>query len=249
MRRSYGALASKFCVQQKFAIPFRPTNWRIDDVDLPSTQFHNRLAYSVHRSNLSPLFAHNSSLTHLLTTNLELWLNQNNQLFFRTRFLRGKSRRHHRRQHHGCRNERHIHHDQVDRLTNVLRLQISRVGLFQQPHPRVTSQSRIDLPVPRIHRDHSCCSVLQQAVCETSGGGPNIKADAPTDLYLPALERPFQFQPASADIFLVISQQANRCVRLDRGPRFLDLLLVNQDLPGEDQRLAAFPRRNHSSIN
>src|SRR5450759_2225177 len=65
---------------------------------------------------------------------------------------------------------------------------------------------------------------------------------------MPVLQRPRQFQSATADKWLVIAQDANGGIVFDVCTCLFDLLLVDQYSAGKDERLAALPRRREPAL-
>src|SRR5208337_642385 len=128
-----------------------------------------------------------------------------------------------------------------------LRGEVARVGFLQQAHPRIAPQLRIHLPVTGIDRNHFGCAVLQKAVSKPTSGRANIHASSAVNVDSPVLQRPRQFQSAPADEGKVVTKNANLGFALDAGARFLDLLLVHQNAPGEDQRLRTLARRRQAT--
>ena len=97
------------------------------------------------------------------------------------------------------------------------------------------------LDVTGVDRDHTRGSVLEQAVREASGGGAHIKADFAGNVDPPIFESAFQLQTAAADIFQIFAKQPDCCFRSHLRAGFLKLLIVDQHLAGENERLRTLP--------
>ena len=92
------------------------------------------------------------------------------------------------------------------------------------------------------------CPILQQAIGEAPGGGANIHAALVSNVNVPVLQRPRQFQSAATDKRLVVAKDADGGVFFDVRTCLLNLLLVDQHSAGKDERLAALPRGREPAL-
>jgi len=107
-------------------------------------------------------------LPDLAPPRLELRLDQRDDLAARDQPAR------HRRQDEAQRDERHIDRRQPNRLGEFA--QGSGVLAFHEHHPRIVPQPPVQLPVADIDRINPVGAVLQQAVGESAGRGPDVGA-------------------------------------------------------------------------
>jgi len=83
--------------------------------------------------------------------------------------------------------------------------------------------------------------MLEHAIGKTARGRADIGAIPSAQLNLPACQRGFQLESAPADVALFFPQHPQNRSLLHRGAGLLHFLLVDQNPPGEDQRLRPFP--------
>ena len=98
----------------------------------------------------------------------------------------------------------------------------------------------MNLAVSGIDRNYPPRPVLQQAIGKTTGRGSNIEADATGYRDLSVRQRFFQLQPAPAHILQIAFKKAHLRLNIDGRSRLLYLLLVDENLPRQDQRLTSF---------
>ena len=79
--------------------------------------------------------------------------------------------------------------------------------------------------------------MLQHAISKTTCGCSDVGTVAPAEVNLPASQCGLQLQSTAADVALFFAQYAQDRSVLDIGAWLLDLLLVDQHAPSEDQRL------------
>src|SRR5580658_724000 len=229
------------CPEEEFAVAFGAENWRSDYVGANTGQVHQRSLHLLDRGCLSGLVAHNTALAHEFPSGFELRLDQDDHL--PAVALLGRRREggaYYGRQNRGRGNKRHVDHDEVYVFANRFSSHIACVGFFQESNARILAQLEIHLPVTRVDRDHASCAVLQQAIGEPTGGGADVEANSARNIYIPVLKGAFKFQSAAANILQIFAEQPDRRVGQNLGAGFLDLLVVNQHFPRENQGLGAF---------
>src|SRR6185437_1057374 len=96
------------------------------------------------------------------------------------------------------------HGKEIDRATQLIAAQISRVGFFQQLDLRMTSQLGVDLAIVGIDNDHVRGSALQHAIGESPGGGANVQALPSGEINPPVLQCRLEFEPAAADVSKIL---------------------------------------------
>src|SRR5215471_10552272 len=196
---------------------------------------------------LSVWITDNAALPYQLSANFELGFNQNNDLASSS-VLR-KSSGQYRREHQCCRDKRDVHRHEVDGFTNVAFCEIARVRFLKQPYAGVLPKSEIHLAVAGVNRNDAGNTVLQQAICESSGGCAYIHAGFARDVDLPVLKRSFKLESATADVLQIGIEQADRAIQINLCARLLDLLLIHQHFAGKDKCLRTLARSNESAVS
>src|SRR5207244_9775274 len=118
-----------------------------------------------------------------------------------------KHRIHNGRQDEGVRNERDVHHYQVNGLSNHFPSQVAGIGLFEQSHPRVLPQAKVNLTLSCVDSDHASCATLQQTICKSARGSADIQTSLFSDINIPMIHRLLQFQTAAAHILQVFAKK------------------------------------------
>ena len=90
-----------------------------------------------------------------------------------------RRKRRDRRQDQLQRDERDVDGDELDRLVEVLRLQIARVDLLAIDHARIVAQRDVELSVADVDRVHLRRAVLQHHVREAARRRADVRADFP----------------------------------------------------------------------
>ena len=156
--------------------------------------------------------AHHAAAAHALAADLELGLDQGEQVEPLGR------RAHHRGQHLGQRDERHVDHHQVGRLRQLSRLELPRVAPLDHGHPRVLAQPPAQLAVSYVQRGDAGSTALQQAVGESARRGAHVQAGSAGGVDPEGVERVGELDAAAADV-------GRRGLDLDRD-------VVGHQLPG-----------------
>ena len=95
-----------------------------------------------------------------------------------SRGLRPRQRQR-RRQHQPQRDEARIADDEIDRLGNLGRRQVPRIGPLEHDDPRVGAQPRVELPVADVDGMHPRGAAAQQDVGEPAGRCTDVETDEP----------------------------------------------------------------------
>ena len=150
-----------------------------------------RAASPAEHQRLQPVVGvpHDPTLPHPAAPQFELRLHQREQVEAR----RGAGD--HRGQHLGEGDEREVHHDQVGPVLQGRGVQPPGVHPFHHDHAAILTQPPVELSVADVHAGHPGRPVLQQAVREPAGGGPQVQRAPALDLDVEALERPLELQP------------------------------------------------------
>src|ERR1035441_9557916 len=214
-------------MQQKLAIALGAQDGRIDHLDSLPAEFRHFGADSLHRHLVGLGITDDPALANAFAPHLELRLHQHHQLESATRTF------HHRWQNERRRNERHVHRDHADRTASfslgpyLLRREIPRIGLLQQPDPWIAAQLHVDLAVAGIDRDYLRHTVLQQTVGEAARGRPDVHANLVAHINVPVLDGTRQLQPTAADERHLVAQNSDDRLVIDTGAGLLDLLLID----------------------
>jgi hypothetical protein len=84
--------------------------------------------------------------------------------------------------------------------------------------------------------------MLQQAVCESTGGTSHIEASFILWCHAEIFERAFEFQSASARIALGFTCDLNLGISRQSGPRFIHAFAVHAHISREEHRLRSLAR-------
>ena len=95
-----------------------------------------------------------------------------------------------RRNHVLERDERDVDGNDVDRIGDVLRLEVSGVDPFANDDTRVVTQAGVHLIVSDVERVDFGCPVLKQAVGEPAGRGADVETDPALDFDAELDQRP-----------------------------------------------------------
>ena len=115
-------------------------------------------------------------------------------------------------------------------------------------HAGIEAQLGVDLAVSGVYRDHAGGATLQHAVGEAPGGRANIHTVLVPHVNVPVFQRPRQFQSATTDKRLVVTEDADGGILFDGRTRLLNLLLVDQYSASQDDRLGALPRGREPAL-
>jgi len=113
---------------------------------------------------------------------------------------------------------------------------------------RILAQPEIHLTVTGIDGDHTSGAMLQQTIRESTRGSADIETYLALDIDFPVFQSAFKFESAAADIFQVFAQQPNCGIRGDLRARLIELLVIDQDFPGENESLGAFSGGSQPTI-
>ena len=91
--------------------------------------------------------------------------------------------------------------------------------------------------------------MLQQAIGKSSRRGAHIQARPAGRRDLPVLQRRRQLEPSAAHIRLVLAQQPDGRILLNRRPRLIHLLFPHQHPAGQDQRPRPFAAGNQAPLH
>lgn len=91
--------------------------------------------------------------------------------------------------------------------------------------------------------------MLEHAVREAAGGGSDVHAIAARQINMPMPERMLKLEATAADVTKFIAENAQICVSGYILTGFRDLLLIDENTPGDDQGLRALARWNKSTID
>jgi hypothetical protein len=92
-------------------------------------------------------------------------------------------------------------------------------------------------------------AVLEQAIGKAASGCANVNAGSSGNWNLPKPERLGQLQASTADVRLVVAQEADGGFGWNGCSRLVHLLLPNQNPAGKDERPRPFAAGNQASLN
>jgi hypothetical protein len=112
--------------------------------------------------------------------------------------------------------------------------------LIPDDYTRIGLKLPGQLPFPHVECINTGSSILEQAVCESTGGGAEIRARSSGGRDLELIKRCLQFgaRPARKR---QLAKNANIGLGIDLLARFVDLLLTNQYLARQEQSLRFVP--------
>ena len=122
------------------------------------------------------------------------------------------------------------------------------VLMFVENDARVCFETPGDLGCADVDTMNFGRAVLQEAVCEATGGGADIDADQAGRIDCEVVQGFFEFEAATADVAELLEDFDGR-FGWDLGTGFVDLLTVYEDLSGEDEGLGFFARLNQISFD
>src|SRR5581483_10652507 len=143
-------------IEEKLFVPFRPQNGALDDAGSESELSHGAL-HPVTGGGVHCRIADDTALADLTLAGLELGFDQYNQLRVRRSEHRRQSREDKRNG-----DEADVADDEIDRLADLVRVQIARVDAFVHDHARVGAQLPVELPRADIHGVNAAGAVLKQ---------------------------------------------------------------------------------------
>ena len=107
--------------KQKLAIAFATQNGRFNYFGTLAPQGHHSRAYLLDGRSLDGLISNNATLSDLVSSCFKLRFDEHDNLPSGSPFRAArKSRWNDRRKHQGCGNERYVHHDEIDSLSDLL---------------------------------------------------------------------------------------------------------------------------------
>lgn len=235
-------------MQQEFTIPFRSGNGRVDDVDMVAAGIPNALRDSLDGESMRCWIAHDASLADALTAHFELRLDQDDA-FERVAGACLMARcRSDGRQYEGCRNEGDIHGKEFDPGRKIAGNQVAGIRTLHQADSLVTSQALGNLPIARVHSEHTRGAMLEYAVGKAAGRGSHVEAKSAIQTDAPVFEGALQLESAAAYVSQVIAKKTQRRGFIHGVAGLGDFLLIDEDTPGKNQRLRPFPRGSQPSI-
>ena len=132
---------------------------------------------------------------------------------------------------------------------NLLRFEITRVGLLQQADARVGAKAGIDLPVPGIDGQYAGGAVLQHAVGKAAGGGAHIHAHGAVQGDAPVPKRGLQFEASPADVPRIGAEQTELAIIGHGMTGLVNLLLVHQYASGQNHSLRPLAGGGKSTLH
>ena len=98
------------------------------------------------------------------------------------------------------RNKAHVHHGQIQRLSQLLRGHIADIGLLHDHHAGVGADLPVQLAIAHVNGKDLLRPLLEQAVRKAAGGGSRVAAHIAFRLYAKVPQGLFQLQAAPAHI-------------------------------------------------
>lgn len=177
--------------------------------------------------------ADDSSLTDVFAASLKLRLDQND-CFERSSLPDGGN---HGRQDQGCRDEGNIHCEKGNARRQLTGSELAGIGALHERDARIATQAVGDLTVSCVDGQNIGCSVLEHAVGKASGGRANIQTELSRQIDFPALQRGFELEAATADVGIVVPEQAHGGGLGNSVAGLFNLLLIDENPAGENERL------------
>jgi len=126
--------------------------------------------------------------------------------------------------------------NEIDRLVNILGLQVPGVQAFSGDDAIIPPQIGMELIVADIDGVDLGCSVLEQAVGEAPGRCPDVQADLPLGADTELLQRGLELLAAPGHVLLE-GEDLNLGFRIDRVPGAGDHMPIDLDPPRLDHPL------------
>jgi hypothetical protein len=124
---------------------------------------------------------------------------------------------------------------------------VADVGPFEDINAWVLPQLPSQLTIADIDGVDFARTMLEKAVGEATRGRAHIESDLAGNDDFKGSQRSLQFEPATADEWMVISFKKNVVLIGDRYTGFIDHFAVNQDFARHDQPTGALSARSEAS--
>jgi hypothetical protein len=125
------------------------------------------------------------------------------------------------------RDKRDVHRDDIEGIGKVSPDEETGI-FFNKDDPGIFPEADIDLPGIHVHGIDFRSAPLEQAVRETARGRADVCGDFAGDGYLKSIQRPFELEPAAADVGGRLMEE-NLLVEGDELAGFFDSLLAAED--------------------
>src|SRR5581483_10876591 len=241
LSRRHAKTSTARSVEQEFPVAFSAEDGRVDRVANGKSEFAQRGFHLFDSALLRFFVAHNAAFAHVFASDFELRLDENEYCL---RF----AGRDYSRKNKGRGDERHVHDDEVDRLRHICGAEIASVRFLMKFDARVVPEFHVDLAIASVDGDHTRGSVLEETVGEAPGGGTDVHAGGAANIDVPMLEGALEFESAAADITKIVAEQTDGRIGINGGARLFNLLFVDEDAAGDDQRLGALAGRSESAV-
>lgn len=220
-------------MDEKFAIPFWTEQRTVRNAEHRAAEFLGGTACAGDHDGMLSRVTDHPPLPNLPATNFKLRLDQGYQLGA------GREQRQSRRQHLVEGDEGGINDAQIGVCAESSRFQVPDVGAFQADHPRIDAEFPGQLAVTDIDGKNLCRAMLQQAVGETAGRGADIKGCPADHLDGKDLQGMSQLDTAARHVGEILPAQADHRASFDSGPRFIDRMFADHNLPRQNQGAGA----------
>lgn len=226
-------------MEQEFAIAFGACDGGIDNFDASTAEFLNAGADAIDGELVGCGIAHDAAFADVLAASFKLRFDEDDG-FRSGRGLRTTANSLEQgREKESCGDEGDIDGNERNAGWEIVGVQVARIGALHQRDARVVTEGLGDLAVAGVDGEDAGGAVLEHAVGEAAGGGPDIEAEAVAEVDGPMSESGFELEAAAADVAEAAAEEPDVGVIEDRGAGFIELLLVNEDATGEDEGLGS----------
>lgn len=231
-------------VKEEFSIPLGTVNWGIDYVEGCTTELLYTGADTIDGGLVRFSVADDSAFTDSLASGFELRFNQD---YGFERRWRG-DRRDDGRQHEGCGDEGYIHREESNARGQVTGRELAGVRALHERDARVAAELFGDLAVAGIDGEHARGPVLEHAIGEASRRCTHVQTELAVEINAPVAQRGFEFEAAATYVAQVVTQETDGRSFRNGVAGLFDLLLVDQDAPGEDEGVGALAAGDESTL-
>jgi hypothetical protein len=236
-------------MKEELAVSFGSVNRGVDDFDLGSANAGYAGSDAINGEAMRSGIADDSAFADIFAAGLKLRLDEDDGFERVLSFAAGADSLHDWRKHKGGRDERYVHGDEFDLRGQFAGSELAGVGALHEGDAGIAAEALGDLAVAGIDGENAGGSVLEHAIDEASGGGADVEAESAGEVDLPVTEGLFELEAPAAYVAKIFAEETQRGFFGDRAARFLDLLLIDEDTPGEDERLGAFAAGNQSAFD
>ena len=172
-----------------------------------------------------------SAGAHLMGQGLELRFDQTDRVGARAKQTRCRG------QDASERVEGDVRHEQVDRLGNQRRRQLSSVRALERHHAIISLEAVIEQPITHVDGVHASSAALKKTVGEPAGARAEVEAHPTLGIEAEGRQAAIELEPASARVrVLAFMAHAKGCVGVHALAGLVNTPLTGHHPTGHDER-------------